>query len=110
MSAKPNTSLNERTKHSSSTFMDSVSVPSMSNMTRCMGSGLTRIRRNYVASISAVTQAMFGIKGMHRSISYLRLMVVARQLIHGSGLGGAEQDYRTRKQQARRHQRDQSFK
>jgi hypothetical protein len=32
---------------------------------------------------------MFGIKGMHRSISYLRLMVVARQLIHGSGLGGA---------------------
>src|SRR6266700_2477423 len=41
MSAKPNTSLNERTKHSSSTFMDSVSVPSMSNMTRCMGSGLT---------------------------------------------------------------------
>jgi hypothetical protein len=53
---------------------------------------------------------MFGIKGMHRSISYLRLMVVARQLIHGSGLGGAEQDYRTRKQQPRRHQRDQSFK
>src|SRR6266436_9491519 len=37
MSAKPNTSLNERTKHSSSTFMVSVSVPSMSNMTRCMG-------------------------------------------------------------------------
>src|SRR5438034_10742897 len=36
-SAKPNTSLNERTKHSSSTFMVSVSVPSMSNMTRCMG-------------------------------------------------------------------------
>ena len=53
---------------------------------------------------------MFGIKGMHRSISYLRLMVVARQLIHGSGLGGEEQDYRTRKQQARRHQRDRSFK
>jgi hypothetical protein len=43
---------------------------------------------------------MFGIKGMHRSISYLRLMVVAKQLIHGSGLGGAEQDYRTRKQLA----------
>src|SRR5437588_397130 len=37
MSAKPNMSLNERTKHSSSTFMVSVSVPSMSNMTRCMG-------------------------------------------------------------------------
>jgi hypothetical protein len=31
---------------------------------------------------------MFGIKGMHRSISHLRLIVVARQLIHGSGLGG----------------------
>src|SRR6266478_8813775 len=44
MSANPTTSLNERTKHSSSTFMVSVSVPSMSNMTRCMGSGLTRIR------------------------------------------------------------------
>src|SRR6266702_4715300 len=37
MSAKPNTSLNERTKHSSSTFMVSVRVPSMSNMTRCTG-------------------------------------------------------------------------
>src|SRR5260370_7320015 len=49
---------------------------------------LTRIRRNKVSSISAFTQAMFGIKGMHRSISYLRLMVGARQLIHGSGLGG----------------------
>ena len=58
--------------------------------------GLTRIRRNKVSSISAFTQAMFGIKGMHRSISYLRLMVVARQLIHGSGLGGEEQDYRTK--------------
>src|SRR5438552_18968008 len=37
MSAKPNTSLNERTKRSSATFMVSVSVPSMSNMTRRMG-------------------------------------------------------------------------
>src|SRR6266446_3697580 len=37
MSAKPKTSLNARTKHSSSTFMVSVSVPSMSNMTRRMG-------------------------------------------------------------------------
>src|SRR5437660_6909955 len=37
MSEKPNTTLNERKKHSSSTFTVSVSVPSMSNMTRCMG-------------------------------------------------------------------------
>jgi len=32
---------------------------------------------------------MVGIKGIHGSISYLRLRVVARQLIHGPGLGGA---------------------
>src|SRR3954468_24157729 len=37
MPVRPNTSLNERTKHCSSTFMVSVSVPSMSNIIRCMG-------------------------------------------------------------------------
>src|SRR5258708_26263998 len=38
MSVNPNTSTNERTKHSSSTFMVSVRVPSMSNITSCMQS------------------------------------------------------------------------
>jgi hypothetical protein len=37
MSDKPNTSLNERAKHSSSILTVFVSVPSMSNMTRCIG-------------------------------------------------------------------------
>jgi hypothetical protein len=33
---------------------------------------------------------MFGIKGIYGSISYLRLSVVARPLIHGPGLSGAD--------------------
>src|SRR4249920_70417 len=37
MSPKPHTSANARTKHSASTFIVSVRVPSMSNITRCMG-------------------------------------------------------------------------
>jgi hypothetical protein len=33
---------------------------------------------------------MFGIKGIYGSISYLRLWVLARQLIHRPGLGGVD--------------------
>src|ERR1700730_14959954 len=73
MSAKPNTSLNERTKHSSSTFMVSVSVPSMSNITRCMGKqpNEKEISHGTVCGKHAEIASEWG-RWLHRLVSPIR--------------------------------------
>src|SRR5439155_26261859 len=91
MSAKPSTSLNERTKHSSSIFMVSVSVPSMSNMTRCMGSGLTRHKISYRACQRASLQVegcsciawlgRFGTRGERYDVSLFQITLQAFELL-----------------------------